>query len=893
MNTDFAALSDVFPWQSPRQDTSDALREKELMLTNAQRLARLGCWAWNVADDRLTWSDQTHHILGIGLDAFDGTLEGFLALVHPEDRQALRDSVRQALRGLPRFDYRYRLRGRDGVERLIEGTVEGQVGGDGALHRLLGTVKDITRLERDRQALHDSEQRFRSLVALSSDWYWQQDAELRFTEISGSNHPFLAHRQHLIGMHAWDMEGCTLLDTTWEDHRRVLAARQPFRDLQLRCRIGSLERDLTISGEPFHDVDGRFLGYRGVGSDITERKAAEDHRSQVNASLRMAMRLGRIGVWSLEAEHGALRWWDGGRVVYGVDGAVATDLEQLLRRVDPAHRPPLRAAVQRCIEHGEAFDLEVPLQEGIQPLMWARLIGEPHRDDRGRIRRVQGTVQDVTERRLAAERARELGTRLADTLDEASHAFLTLNREGAITYLNQQAERLLRHPGRKLLGQSLWDAFPDLRATRLQREFSRAMAEGETVEFEEFLEHLRIWLQVRAHPSPQGLAIYFRDITDSHSVQQALADSQEQLRNLFENTIDGVLYTAEDDRIVRVNPAACAVLGRAPAQLRGRRFAELVRPDDPRLPSLAAQRGMTGRASGQLTLLHADGSEIPVEVSSAEYTAADGSLRAFVVFRDISRRVRAETGLIRLAAELGDRVRRRTAELEAANAELKAFAHALAHDLRSPLAAIDGFSDLLEHELPQPAPGRAAHFLARIRAAARESSDYAQGLLELAHVAQVTLEPGRVDLSALATDLLTQLAERDRERAVEWQVQEGLVAGGDARLLRMLLENLLGNAWKFTRDRAPARIDFAACAVDGETVYRVRDNGAGFDMAQAHRLFGQFQRLHSHDEFPGTGVGLANVQRVVARHGGRVWAEAVPGEGAAFYFTLAAGSSVK
>jgi PAS domain S-box-containing protein len=583
--------------------------------------------------------------------------------------------------------------------------------------------------------------------------------------------------------------------------------------------------------------------------------------------------------------------------VHAQDGRVADTLERLVQRVEPAQRRELQAAMDACIVQGEAFDLEVPLLAGVNPLMWIRLIGEPHRDAAGRISRVQGTAQDITERRLAAERARELGARLAATLDSVSDAFLTLNQDGTFTYVNPEAERLLGRPRGDLLGRELFQEFPGLQGSRFEREFRRAVAAGATVEFEEFAPSLQRWLKVKAYASPQGLAVYFRDITDTHSVQQALTDSQEELRHLFENAIDGVLYTGQDGRVLRANPAACAMLGRPESDLRGTSFAALVRGGDLALARLWEQRRMTGRVTGQISLACGEGSGLPADLSSAEYAAADGSVRAFVVLRDISRRVHAEQQLLQLNIELGERVLRRTAELEAANAELKTLAHSLAHDLQSPVAAIDAFSELLEEVLPQPLPDRGAHYLGRIRAAARKTSEYAQGLLALARVSQATLSPQKVDLGAIAADLLTQMAERDSDRQVQWQVQSGMVAMGDATLLRIALDNLLGNAWKFTRDRRPARIE-VACDTDaaGQKVYRVRDNGAGFDMAHAHKLFGNFQRLHTAQEFPGTGLGLANVLRIVGRHGGRVWAEGVEGEGACFYFTLAAspaGPSVK
>lgn len=861
---------------------------EQVALASAQRLAGVGSWVWEPPRGGISWSDEACAVLGMRPADYDGTPEGFFQFVHPQDRAHLRHVLDAAFAGTTPFSYHFRLQPPGGGERVIEGEGEVHFDAGGAVLRLLGTVKDVTLRERERQALHQSEQRFRSLVALSSDWYWEQDAELRFTEFTGHNPAGQENRHQALGQRRWELPDWLPIGFTWEEHRALLAARRPFRGLEMRQGRGAATRYVSVSGEPFYGPDGAFQGYRGTCTDITERHAAEDRLRQVNTSLRMAMRLGRIGVWSMDVEGCRLNWWSGGRVIHALAGDPAENLEQLLQRVDSGQRSELARALECCLSEGQAFELEVCLLPGLHPLMWVQLIGEPHLDADGRVVQVRGTVQDVTERRLAGKRARQLGNRLVAPLDTGADGFLTVSRDWTITYLNPEAEGLLCRSRHELLGCNLWAEFPQAAGGRFEQEYRRALSTGETVEFEDYYEPLRMWVQTRAHPSPRGLAIYFRDITDRHSVQLALADSQEHLRNLFENTLDAVLYTRGADEIVRLNPAACAIFGLAPPELRGRRLVSLIAPGEQRFALLREQRGMTGHASGQLTMLRGDGSEFQAEVSSAEYPAADGSLCAFVVLRDISQRLRDEQEIRQLNAELSQRVSQRTAELEAANAELKAFAHSLAHDLQSPIAAIDGYSELLESVLPKPLPQRGAHYLGRIRNAARKTSEYAQGLLALARLSQAVLSVTRVDLSAMATDLLTQLSERDSLRQVRWRVQPGLAADGDPTLLRMALENLLGNAWKFTRDAASARIEFAGDEpAQGPAVYRVRDNGAGFDMAYAHRLFGNFQRLHSQQEFPGTGVGLANVQRVVARHGGRVWAEAAVGAGACFYFTLA------
>jgi light-regulated signal transduction histidine kinase (bacteriophytochrome) len=233
-------------------------------------------------------------------------------------------------------------------------------------------------------------------------------------------------------------------------------------------------------------------------------------------------------------------------------------------------------------------------------------------------------------------------------------------------------------------------------------------------------------------------------------------------------------------------------------------------------------------------------------------------------------------------------VRQRTAQLDSANKELEAFSYSLSHDLRTPLSAIDGFSDLLGTEIGAgPATDRGQHYLARIRAGVASMSQMIDAMLLLAHVSRTASRWVRVDLSTIARLVLQACQDREPRRCAHWDIQPDLVAQGDPQLLRQVLENLLGNAWKFCGRAAQTRISFSCePGADGQPVYAVRDNGAGFDMDYSARLFGTFQRLHSATEFPGTGIGLATVHRIITRHGGKVWADSVEGHGANFYFTL-------
>jgi signal transduction histidine kinase len=265
-------------------------------------------------------------------------------------------------------------------------------------------------------------------------------------------------------------------------------------------------------------------------------------------------------------------------------------------------------------------------------------------------------------------------------------------------------------------------------------------------------------------------------------------------------------------------------------------------------------------------------------------------------------RNRAEAALHRLNQELDQRVRARTVDLEAANKELEAFCYSVSHDLRAPLRGMDGFSQaLLEfYEGQLDAQGR--DWLNRIRAGCQRMGQLIDDLLRLSRLTRAEMRCRRIDLTAMAREIAAELRETAPERSAEFRIDAGLTAVGDPQLLRPALRNLLENAWKFASKRPTVVIELGrapaplptdpAAAPDpahphpGETTYFVRDNGAGFDMAYADKLFGPFQRLHSVKDYPGNGIGLALVQRVVHRHGGRIWAESAPDQGATFYFTL-------
>jgi signal transduction histidine kinase len=294
---------------------------------------------------------------------------------------------------------------------------------------------------------------------------------------------------------------------------------------------------------------------------------------------------------------------------------------------------------------------------------------------------------------------------------------------------------------------------------------------------------------------------------------------------------------------------------------------------------------LTLHATGDFSLIEGDFAAIVLRVSIVAVALV--LLLGWLLWWTLQRTALAPLALQMRQREDKEReLLQRTTELEATLQELESFSYSVSHDLRGPLRAIDGYSHALGEDYGPVLDDTARDYLARTRAAARRMGVLIDELLELARVGRAELRLTETDLSRLAHEVVEQLRAADPTRSVQVTIAPSLTGHADEPLMRLVLENLLGNAWKYTRDTAEARIEFGAAQENGETRYSVRDNGAGFDMQYAGKLFGAFQRLHG-AEFPGTGVGLAIVQRIIRRHGGRIWAEAGIGEGASFFFTLA------
>lgn len=519
------------------------------------------------------------------------------------------------------------------------------------------------------------------------------------------------------------------------------------------------------------DAQGRPQYFIAQVQDATEGRQAEAalHDSEerfrsLSAMLHMAAQVGRLGAWSWDVGHEHIYWSEEVCAIHDLRPGFMPTPEQAIGFFAPAYQEAMRTIAKACVRDGSPFDVEAQIVTNRGRRRWVRLICEAEWDERGRVRRIQGACQDISDFKRVAEQNRAMAEQLTGTLESLTDAFFTVDRSLRFTYLNGEAERLLNRTRAQLLGRALGEALPELRDSDVEQHLQRALLDDAVMQYESEYAPLHLWVHVKIYPSPQGLAVYVRDVTD---------------------------------------------------------------------------------------------------------------------------RIRAQQEILRLNAQLEERVRRRTEQLEAVNKELEAFSYSIAHDLRAPLSSIDGFSQILEQSAGEALPDRCRHFVARIRAGVRQMGDMTDGLLSLANYSRASLRSEPVDLARLAQAALAACREREPARSVEAIVAPRIPAAGDPRLLSQVMSNLVGNAWKFTARETQARIEVGIeSGSDGRAVYFVKDNGAGFDMNHAARIFEAFQRMHSRGEFEGTGIGLAIVHKIVARHGGRIWAESAPGQGATFRFTL-------
>ena len=388
-----------------------------------------------------------------------------------------------------------------------------------------------------------------------------------------------------------------------------------------------------------------------------------------------------------------------------------------------------------------------------------------------------------------------------------------------------------------------------------------------------------------------GSVVTFFDITERKQAEARLENAQKMLQLVLDTIPVRVFWKDQNSVYLGCNKLFAEdsglqdpekLIGKTDFEMGWKEQATVYRIDDQEVMQSGIEK--LNYEEPQTT---PDGKQIWLETSKIPLTDQEGHIMGVLgTYHDITDRKKAEKELVTYREHLEELVAMRTAELEAVNKELESFSYSVSHDLRSPLRAIDGFSQTLLDEYADKLDSDGRQYLDRVRNAAQRMGNLIDAMLKLSRVTRSEIKRESVDLTALATQVVSDLQKHEPERHIEVNIMPGLKVKGDRSLLQIVLENLLSNAWKYTSGIEKARVEFGTEKLNGETIFFIQDNGIGFDMQYANKLFTPFQRLHSFDEFPGTGIGLATVARIIARHNGRIWAEASPNQGARFRFVL-------
>ncbi|MEP7075665.1 MAG: PAS domain S-box protein [Acidobacteriota bacterium] len=804
----------------------------------------------------------------------------------PEDIPGLLDDINKSPKGILQSVWRHRKKDGSAIDVEINSH---QLMFNGREARLV-LAADVTEKLRNEAQVRESESRYRTLFDYAPDGILIADIESRYTDANASICRMLDYtREEVTQFGAEDILVKAEIEHVNVALDTLKRQSDHHREWQFKRRDGT-----TFPAEVIATLmpDGHLMA---VVRDVSERKEAEEKVLQSERRFRALIENSSDAIALFGAEGSVLWASDSTPQVlgYSVDEMVKFNAFELIDESDREAvaqklryclgQPGLRVEVRARVLHKDG---SLRLLEGV----FTNLLDVPN------INAIVNNYRDITDRETDEERFRQI-------IEGAPYGKLLVDTEGKIQLVNAKVETLFGYEREELLGEKMEMLVPHRfrgghgghREKFAVDPMARAMGTGGDL-FGLRKDGSEFAVEIALNPlkTNEGMMILSTiiDVTDRRLAEIAVRRSQEQLAGIIESAMDAIITVDSEQNVVLFNSAAEKMFGYTSAEALGKRIDRFI-PDRFRHShhehiqdfgrTHVTRRTMA--SLGAIFGLRSNGEEFPIEASISQLES-EGDKFFTVILRDITERKAAEAQNRRLNETLETRVVERTAELQAANKELEAFSYSVSHDLRAPLRHINGFSKALLEDYWERLDDTGQGYLKDVCDASQEMGRLIDDVLQLARVTRSEMRKEVVDLGPLAATILEEQRIHDSRREVKIKIADGLTAYGDKRLLGVVLLNLLGNAWKFTAGTDNAEIEFGLSKTTGNLDFYVRDNGAGFDMAYSDKLYGAFQRLHSSKDFEGTGIGLATVQRIVHRHGGRVWAKGEVNKGATFYFSL-------
>jgi|CZKH01.1.fsa_nt_gi PAS domain S-box-containing protein len=903
-----------------RKSIEQALRTSEEKLRLAVDGARVGTWHWNLETGELVWSPKCLALFGLPQDT-RMKYEVFLGALHPEDRAPAEEAVRKSLAEHSEYEIEFRTVWPDGTEHWVASRGLCYYDANGRAIRMEGIAQDVTERRQALDALRESEERFRLFIEHAPADLAMFDREMRYLHVS-------RRWRTDYGLGERDLRGISHYEVfpevpeRWKEaHRRGLAGEVLRAENDRFERADSEVQWVRWEIRPWYDRTGGIGGIVIFTEDITERNRAEQALRRSDTTRRFALETAKLGEWELDLTTLQTTCSLLHDQIFGYESLLPDwSFDIFLRHVHPDDRERVRENFQGCASQGKRWEFECRIVWPNGDIRWIWACGDRLQDASGKATRMFGIVQDITERKQAEEVLHEQARVL-----ESAQVFVR-DMQSRVVFWPKGAEKLYGFTPQEALGVLSHDLFQTIFPEPLEavekRLFETGMWEGELIHTRRDGTVIVVSSAWVLHRNSQGQPIRILetnvDITARKQAEETLASQAEELgrqaeellrsqqalesqtlmlQSVLDSISEGLVAADETGKFILWNPAAAKILGLGATYLPSQEWRahyglfleDTVTPfPADQLPLVRAVRGETSTTRMFVRDPELDHG-VWIEVTGGPLRDKNEVVRGGVAaFRDITQRRADEREIRKLNEELEERVVRRTAQLAAANQELEAFTYSVSHDLRAPLRHIGGFSRILIEDFASGMDPEARHHLQRIEEGTRRMGLLVDELLNLARVGRHALHLQVSSLNSVIEEVVSLLQPEINGRAVTWKIAHLPAVECDPILIKQVFQNLIANALKFTRPRERAVIEISHRQENGQTVILIRDNGVGFNMKYTDKLFGVFQRLHRAEDFEGTGIGLATVQRIIHKHGGRVWAEAELDKGATFYFTLKA-----